>query len=504
MSGSAAYLRRSLATLEWIDSTWPEAIIIVDGHQAGVWKDLHLRWRVDGDRIRLQLHLAGGGLALWISSVQPDTLGVRMLIHGRQPAREIRVTWAGTVKSGEAGRHELLESAGAWVRQRFPGGLIVSPGQVPDRSHSLSGSYLRLRVKWRAADHLVLACAPGEAEGQVAGILTQALLWLSCLVTGGGLNGVPTVHLLIPRGDSSVLVHRSNLVNPALVRIEILEYTEGAARQWETRTPDPPAQPCENRDFRWPVLGPFRWSPLMARVLALAPEHIQRYPRFDGHDSLRLYGLEFARVLGVERDRICFGTGSHQMELTEDTFEDLRALVDEIIYYRRPDSPASEHPYYRRQSERWLECLLLSDVARLFPELVPGAVYPQIPVYLGKVPGRVDIIGVDRESNLVVMELKAGEDIEMPMQSLDYWGRVIGHNLSGDFERRGYFAGLRLSRAAPKIYLVSPIFSFHDSTERVLRWLDPKLEVSKIGINEDWRCGVKILRRIRGRCGKLK
>ena len=140
----------------------------------------------------------------------------------------------------------------------------------------------------------------------------------------------------------------------------------------------------------------------------------------------------------------------------------------------------------------------------VFPELAPGSVYPQIPVYLGKIPGRVDILGADGHGNLVVMELKVGEDADMPLQSLDYWGRVIAHNLGGDFERRGYFAGLRLSRALPKLYLVSPVFSFHDSLERLLRCLDPNLEVSKIAINEDWRCGVKILRRSSFKCGELK
>jgi hypothetical protein len=254
--------------------------------------------------------------------------------------------------------------------------------------------------------------------------------------------------------------------------------------------------PLEDRDFRWPVLGPFRWSPLLARVVELAPEVIQRYPKFQDYDSLRIWGLELARVFGPARDYVCYGVGSQQVELSEDKFNDLRSLVEEIIYYRRPDSPAPDHPYYRMQSERWLECLILENVALLFPELIPGSVYPQIPVYLGKVPGRVDILGTDREGNLVVMELKVSEDPDLPLQSLDYWGRVIVHNLSGDFEKRGYFAELRLSRARPKIYLVSPIFSFHDSLERVLHYLDPTLEIAKIGINEDWRCGVKILRRI--------
>jgi hypothetical protein len=92
----------------------------------------------------------------------------------------------------------------------------------------------------------------------------------------------------------------------------------------------------------------------------------------------------------------------------------------------------------------------------------------------------------------------------MPVQALDYWGRVVQHNNNGDFERRGYFSEVRLNRHYPKIYLVSPIFSYHDSTELLLRYLDPNLEVWKISINEDWRCGVRTLRRIQYRCKELE
>jgi hypothetical protein len=96
------------------------------------------------------------------------------------------------------------------------------------------------------------------------------------------------------------------------------------------------------------------------------------------------------------------------------------------------------------------------------------------------------------------MELKVSADPDLPIQALDYWGRVIQHNENGDFERRGYFSETRLTRQHPKIYLVSPVFSFHDTTELLLRYLEPHIEVWKIAINEDWRSGVEILGR--GRC----
>jgi hypothetical protein len=504
MSETPSYLRRSLALLEWIRTAQPKAQVTLGSAALGSWTDLAPQWRRQGARIYLQLHPRDRNMAFCVSSVQPAPWGADIKVRDRsRPPTELRVIWRDLPESTRLSQRSMLKAVRTWAQRKLPGCQIRSENQTSDRVHSLSGTYLRLRLRRGKEDHLLLACGDLDAEEKAHAMLTQALLWLACLHDQGVVKGAPIIHLLVPMGHAAVLCHRARLISREQARIEVWEYEERSPQQWETRRPPSQPAPVEDRDFRWPVLGPFRWSPMLERVVDLAPDAIQRYPRFQDYDSLRLWGLEFARVEGPDRDRVSFGVGL-QTELTEDNFTDLRALVEEILYYRRADSPAPNHPYYRMQSERWLECLLLTDIASLFPELVPGSVYPQIPVYLGRVPGRVDILGADREGNLVVMELKVSEDPNMPLQSLDYWGRVIVHNVSGDFERRGYFAGLRLSRARPKIYLVSPLFSFHDSLERLLHYLDPKLEVSKIGINEDWRCGVRILRRSDCRCGELQ
>jgi len=503
MSDMPAYLRRSLALLEWIHCARPDAQVALDSVALGSWAGLAPRWRRQGNRIHLQLHPHAGSLAFCISSVQPAPWGANLkILNGGRPPAEVHVIWRDMPESMRLSGRSTLRAARAWALRRLPGCHLLSASRIPDRAHTLSGGYLRIRLRHGEADHLVLACVDREVEEKAQALLTQALLWLACLHDQGVIRGVATVHLLVPSCHAAVLCHRVRFVSRKKVRLEVWEYEESAPQHWETRRPERQPAPVEDRDFRWPVLGPFRWSRMLERVVGLAPDAIQRYPRFQDYDSLRLWGLEFARVAGPDRDQVSFGVG-RQTELTDDNFAELQALVEEILYFRRADSPAPDHPYYRMQSERWLECLLLSDVARLFPELVPGSVYPQIPVYLGKVPGRVDILGADRDGRLVVMELKVAEDPDMPLQSLDYWGRVIAHNLGGDFERRGYFAGLRLSRERPKIYLISPLFSFHDSLERIQHYLNPALEVAKIGINEDWRCGVKILRRSNYRCGEL-
>ena len=379
---------------------------------------------------------------------------------------------------------------------------ILRSSKRSDLARSLSGSFLRVTFRHRGKDFLLIAAdiEIGE-ESRLA--ISQALLWLAALTAKSRPAIFPIVHILVPSGTSDVLVHRCQYLNNNRAKVTVWEYQKGNTDLPEIRRAAAPRVPEEDKDFRWPVLGPFRWSSLFEKVLDLAPDLIRRYPRFRDYDSLRLWGLEFAQVMGVERDRIFFGVGPARTELADDNFECLRALIREILYFRRADSPDTQHPYYRLQAERWLESLVLDDIPRLFPELAPESVYSQIPVYLGKDPGRIDILGADRAGTLVVMELKVTEDPDLPVQALDYWGRVIQHRNHGDFERRGYFSEVRLNRQLPRIYLVAPVFSFHDSTEVLLRYLDPDLEVWKISINEDWRCGVKVMRRIQYRCDRM-
>jgi hypothetical protein len=356
--------------------------------------------------------------------------------------------------------------------------------------------------RYRGKDCLLIA-ADTDIDEQAHLAVGQALLWMGALKSQNRLRDNPMIHLLVPAGAADLLAHRCRYLNSKRARAMVWEYRQGSANHPEIREASAPPIPEENKDFRWPVLGPFRWSSQLERVLNLAPDLVRRYPRFQDYDSLRLMGLEFAQVLGPERDRICFGIGQQRIDLTDDNFECLASLVREILYFRRADSPDTRHPYYRLQAERWLESLILEAIPRLFPEMSPESVYSQIPVYLGSDPGRVDILGADRQGTLVVMELKTVADPDLPVQALDYWGRVIQHNNNGDFERRGYFSELHLNRQCPKIYLISPVFSYHDSTELLLRYLDPSLEVSKISINEDWRSGIRVLRRIQYRCSEL-
>jgi hypothetical protein len=470
----------------------------------GSWESVNPRWRIVGGRIRIQFSNQGRLHSCWVASVRQSEWGlILQLIDAGNPLHDaLEIAWQQpAIDSLDARR--LWNIVRRWLSLRFPVHRIVRVVKRPELAHALSGSFLRV-LFCHGGKNCVLIAADTHSEDQAHMAIGQALIWFSVLAREKSSKPVPMLYFLVPSGVSADLSHRCQFLNKSRTKTEVWEYRDRFPEEPELcKAPAPPA-PEEDRDFRWPVLGPFRWSSHLERVLNLAPELIRRYPRFRDYDSLRLWGLEFGQVTGVDRDRIFFGIGPQRTELTEDNFESLRSLVEEILFYRRPDGPDPRHPYYRIQAERWLEALMLEDIPLLFPEITPESVYSQIPVYLGRESGRIDILGADRQGVLVVMELKVAADPDLPIQALDYWGRVIQHNENGDFERRGYFSEVRLTRQLPRLYLVSPVFSFHDTTESLLRYLEPDLEVWKVSINEDWRCGVKIVRRIRYTCGELK
>ena len=85
----------------------------------------------------------------------------------------------------------------------------------------------------------------------------------------------------------------------------------------------------------------------------------------------------------------------------------------------------------------------------------------------------------------------------MPLQALDYWLRVRWHQQRSSFARAGYFAGLALRPEPPELLLAAPALQFHPTTDAIATYLAPVVPVTLIGINEDWRRGIKVVSRRR-------
>ena len=116
----------------------------------------------------------------------------------------------------------------------------------------------------------------------------------------------------------------------------------------------------------------------------------------------------------------------------------------------------------------------------------------------------LDLLTLDRTSRLVVIELKAYEDMHLPLQALDYWIRVRALNADRQrtagsdrpvsaFEREGYFPGVEVAPRPPRLLLAAPALRIHPANLPVLRYLSPQVEWELIALNEDWRHELQIV-----------
>ena len=246
--------------------------------------------------------------------------------------------------------------------------------------------------------------------------------------------------------------------------------------------------------------------------MALVPEaargRVEQHVHSASAVGLALCGLEFARVQhGLapgsfqRQDRITFGAGPSETELTTETAPMLRVLTARL-FETRHDNGSARDPLYRMQPERWLESRLFAALPEIDHSLLSAPVYRQVPAFAARDRGMLDLLAVNRDGRLAVIELKADEDLQMVLQGLDYWIRVHRAGQANDFTRNGYFPGLRLSDASPLLYFIAPALRVHPATETVLRYLSPEIEWSLIAVGEDWRRSMNVIWRKRSGVGQ--
>ncbi|MCE5308104.1 MAG: hypothetical protein LLG20_10720 [Acidobacteriales bacterium] len=163
----------------------------------------------------------------------------------------------------------------------------------------------------------------------------------------------------------------------------------------------------------------------------------------------------------------------------------------------RRDGAGPEHRANAGTPERVLEARVRENIEAIDATLVPEAVYSQVPALAGGQRGIMDLVSVDRSGRLAVLELKASEDIHLPLQALDYWMRVVWHLERGEFAGRGYFPGIELRTQPPRLLLVAPALDFHPQTETVLRYFSPAIEVMRIGLAVEWRKSIEVMFRLK-------
>jgi hypothetical protein len=219
--------------------------------------------------------------------------------------------------------------------------------------------------------------------------------------------------------------------------------------------------------------------------------------------AFRWRGLEFARArLGCipgsfhSTQEIVWGVGAEERVLEEHNEAEFTELANCLRNTRHPYGPR-QHPLWRMRPERWLESLVVGDVSVVDGRLEPSCQYSQVPAFSASDRAMLDVLTATHAGRLAVVELKADEDIHLPLQGLDYWSRVEWHHARGEFQHFGYFEGRELSSEKPLLFLVAPALHVHPATDTLLRYLSPEIEWEFVGIDERWREGVRVVFRKR-------
>ncbi|HEX6505606.1 MAG TPA: hypothetical protein VF011_20355 [Terriglobales bacterium] len=221
--------------------------------------------------------------------------------------------------------------------------------------------------------------------------------------------------------------------------------------------------------------------------------------------AFRLNGLELARARLSHQpgsfpsaQEIVFGIGAEERVLDDHSAAEFCGLIRSVAEVRHADGPR-DHPLFRLHPERWLESLVVQEVSALDERMNPSCQYSQVPAFSASDRAMVDVLASTREGRLVVLELKAEEDIHLPLQGLDYWSRVNWHHQRGEFTKFGYFPGRELSPEPPLLLLVAPALHVHPATDTLLQYVSPQIEWTIVGIDERWRHGVRPVFRKRAR-----
>jgi hypothetical protein len=250
-----------------------------------------------------------------------------------------------------------------------------------------------------------------------------------------------------------------------------------------------------------------RFADAIARVQAVVPEADVEV--LSGIEvAFRVHGLEIARAtLGASamsfrcEQRITFGTGANETELSDATAEQFAFLARAVAEHRSPESERT-NAVWRMCPERWLESLVRCDVRAIDDQLDADHVYAQVPAFSASDRAMIDLLTCTRTGRLAVIELKAEEDIHLPLQGVDYWARVVWHHQRGEFQKYGYFVGRELSPEPPLLYLVAPALHVHPATDTLLRYISPGVDATVVGIDEHWREGVRVVFRKRAQRAK--
>lgn len=395
-------------------------------------------------------------------------------------------------------REEFRERFARFLAEKFPDSTVDSLTVSADLEHSFSGVYVRGRMHEGHREHAVISVSPAENAAVIEDILTFGVLWLDWSRQHAVRRAVEGLRVFVPEGTSRFLRERA-LALASSVGLEIFEFDQSKGRIQGMDLTDA-GNLADHLIARSEIeLASSAAKDAIARIQSLAPPNSElagnitvRVTSAPGETALSFRGLDFAHCT---REGITFGLGEVREPLTERTRPRFVRLLRDLVRYRSPSAAETTHALYRAAPERWLGTIVLEEPTRVDARLDPRHLYSEVPAVSGRERGVLDLLGVTLQGRLVVIELKASEDIRLPMQAVDYWLRVRRHQKDGEFQRQGYFVGREITLEPPLVWLVAPALRFHPAADILLKYLSPEIHMTRIGVNENWRRELKVMLR---------
>lgn len=355
------------------------------------------------------------------------------------------------------------------------------------------GRYAQVLLKTRRERIAVVGPVVSSAPAAVDAFLSSSLLWFR-RTSAGQLWLIVSPELLKP------LLYRIALLRPGLKQIiRVFTVDEDLTALTETTSPEK-EDLWRNKLARFPPVAVAIPSELSLAIVAEAPEAIDIVHSRHG-ETLRYFGLPFARVRSLlGREKVWFGIRrSHRHLLDESTSNDWPNLLNDLREHRSASALDHRHAFYRAAPEAWLESLLRRDITKLDPGLIIAPLHAQFRTARGAKLGirPIDLLALRQDGRLVVIELKVSEDREHVLQGADYWRRVEAHRRCGHIARAKLFGARTIRDEAPLVYLVAPTLRVHPSFETLAQCISSDIEIYRFDINEDWRTGVRVMRRQR-------
>ncbi len=442
---------------------------------------------VRGQRLTLQAWDRTRNLARRVTGLQEAAKGRLELTVERFAKREGQLFLvdlgrkAGADLGRKSGRLVFRERFRLSLRRQFPEWKLAELSADANLEFSLSPAFPRAFLRYGQHGWAAIACPP---DGDPAAVLSFALIWLDYLRTRESRVVVEGLAIYVPAGREAAVALRLLCLAPDTARFELFSYSEDDGiervdprdhgnldtRLERCRRPEP------NRPTEWEHIA--------------ALPGVQLVPKHDGRLSLRIRGLEFAEVA---EGQLRFGLAERTAAKPHHAGE-IAALVSELDRARSD----RDHPLHRQNPEAWLEAEVRADIETLDASIRPDPIYGQVPAFAGGDRGVLDLLAVDGSGRLVVIELKATADLHLPLQALDYWIRVKWHLDRGEFAAFGYFPGIPLRPDPPRLLLISPSLEFHPTTELILSYFSPQIDVERIGVGVEWRKGLQVMFRLSG------